>query len=887
MSRLRRAAGLAAFAVLLAPAGAHAATCLRRTVPAAPPAQDVGVEQTAGYLGALDAASDRVRTGVLATTAQGRAVRYALISAPRNLSPGRLAAITARARAARAGTGSIAPGDPAIVWIDGGVHPNEPSGIDADLQLAQSLAEGRSCAELSNLLVVVVPLQNPDGRAADTRTNSAGFDLNRDWFARTQPETDGKVALLEQMPPVAFADQHEEDGTGFFFPPNADPIHHEISGQALGAIDAVFGPALASAFRAHGRPFVNGDGFDLFFMGYGDTVPTTLFGAAGMTFEKGGAAPVAQRVGDHLLAAQTVLATAEAHRRSLQRGWSAQWRTARAQGAAGTLQPNRVITAGAKVERKVPDRPVFAYLLRADAHGADAERLVARLRSVGVRVRVLRQATTLPAYRAYGSTAAASATLPKGTWVVPMAQTQKHWIQALLGQDAFVPFPYFYDVSAWCNPLLMGLQGGWSERALPGGATAPAPAAVDHGPARGAAAYDVDLDSAGAGGLVLDALRAGATASRRPVTGATVLRDIDVATLRRLAAVRRTTVTPDNAAPVAGLLALRAPKVAILADLAPVITGRAGHENSGVHDGQSWMRWLLRTRLGLDVTVLGDADLAAGALSSGAFTTFVVPDGSTPQGALGAAALAQIGAFVRGGGTYVGVRTQGLAVARAAGISTTRQQATTDRFVVPGAAFTTTVDRQDPLAWGEPATGVAFDTSDPIFAAGTTGATDVLRYRARLSGYAAGTGPLLGSAALIDAPTGAGRTVLFAFDPSFRGYAEGEQRLLVNALLAPTTAALGAPVASAASARRPVRTAALRVAAHTDVATGRVSVATDGVAVLRAHRPAGGRVIADPGGGATLLVPNPLATPGEDLPWVRPLLRALHASGVRPTLVAL
>ena len=33
-----------------------------------------------------------------------------------------------------------------------------------------------------------------------------------------------------------------------------------------------------------------------------------------------------------------------------------------------------------------------------------------------------------------------------------MAQGQKHWIQAMLNEDTYVPFPYFYDVTAWSAP---------------------------------------------------------------------------------------------------------------------------------------------------------------------------------------------------------------------------------------------------------------------------------------------------------------------------------------------------------------------------------------------------------------------------------------------------
>jgi hypothetical protein len=74
-----------------------------------------------------------------------------------------------------------------------------------------------------------------------------------------------------------------------------------------------------------------------------------------------------------------------------------------------------------------------------------------------------------------------------------------------------------------------------------------------------------------------------------------------------------------------------------------------------------------------------------------------------------------------------------------------------------------------------------------------SGGTVVARYGAGATffagGYAAGTGPLQGTAAVLDEPVGAGRAVLFAFDPVFRGYVEGTERLVGNALLAPPTGA--------------------------------------------------------------------------------------------------
>ena len=104
---------------------------------------------------------------------------------------------------------------PAIAWIAGNVHGNEESGTDASLRVLHDLADRTDCAATQirdHTVVVILPTQNPDGREADTRRNAYGFDLNRDWFARTQPETDGKLEALRKYPPVLFIDDHEMGG---------------------------------------------------------------------------------------------------------------------------------------------------------------------------------------------------------------------------------------------------------------------------------------------------------------------------------------------------------------------------------------------------------------------------------------------------------------------------------------------------------------------------------------------------------------------------------------------------------------------------------------------------------------------------------------------------
>ena len=140
-----------------------------------------------------------------------------------------------------------------VLWLMGNVHGDEESATDAELRVLYELADRDDCAArqiLDNTLVGIIPTQNPDGREADTRQNSYGFDMNRDWFARTQTETDTKLELLRRYPGVLYVDAHEMGGNHYFFPPTADPTYHEVTPQSMDWQDYLYGGALAAEFTA-------------------------------------------------------------------------------------------------------------------------------------------------------------------------------------------------------------------------------------------------------------------------------------------------------------------------------------------------------------------------------------------------------------------------------------------------------------------------------------------------------------------------------------------------------------------------------------------------------------------------------------------------------------
>ena len=149
-----------------------------------------------------------------------------------------------------------------------------------------------------------------------------------------------------------------------------------------------------------------------------------------------------------------------------------------------------------------------------------------------------------------------------------------------------------------------------------------------------------------------------------------------------------------------------------------------------------------------------------------------------------------------------------------AGLSTAVLQAT--HTAAPGTLIRVALDPASPLAAGIPKATESTPTAwlmydnDDLMSLGL-GST-VARFPARgepafhTSGLAIGVDELAGSAAIVDEPVGNGRSVVFSFDPNFRAWPEGTQRILWNALYGAN------PVAAAASAK--VRAAAIDTASR-------------------------------------------------------------------------
>ena len=148
---------------------------------------------------------------------------------------------------------------PAIAWMAYSIHGNETSGADAALGLIYHLIANKDkdvVEMLDDMLIIVDPLMNPDGRARFTknleqyrgtapnyddqslihtgdwpygRTNHYFYDLNRDWIYLTQPETQGRVTLINQWKPQILVDAHEMGSQDTFMTgPAREPINKNI-----------------------------------------------------------------------------------------------------------------------------------------------------------------------------------------------------------------------------------------------------------------------------------------------------------------------------------------------------------------------------------------------------------------------------------------------------------------------------------------------------------------------------------------------------------------------------------------------------------------------------------------------------------------------------------
>ena len=252
----------------------------------------------------------------IGATVLGRRLKYYAIGTPdniANLDAGRndgafWSGVVSGEVPASAGLAAVRS-RPAFAWVTATPHGSEPAAGEAISRELYELAARTDChnlQRLSNLTLFLDPARNPDGRDANSRYTAWGFDPNRDFGTRNQPENRNFMPEINKYPGLFFIDAHQNTGS-YFFPPNEDPVHHEISQFALDFIQDRIGPTLQQAMNDQSIAYRNYNTYDMFTPEYGDTVPALLMGSAGMTYEQPTGDAYGKQIYNHYLAIDTTV----------------------------------------------------------------------------------------------------------------------------------------------------------------------------------------------------------------------------------------------------------------------------------------------------------------------------------------------------------------------------------------------------------------------------------------------------------------------------------------------------------------------------------------------------------------------------------------------------
>lgn len=445
------------------------------------------------YFKQLAEASNRMILAFHGETYEGRELFHAIFSSPENMA--RLEEIKAEigkladpAMVSGIELARIASSAPAVVWAGHSIHGDELSGTDAAIQTAYQLAAGTDSlteAILQNLIVIIDPMENPDGRdrflaqmkslnsavpSVDARslqhggfwpwgrTNHYWFDLNRDWFSLVHPETKGRIETIIQWRPQVVIDAHEMGiYSNFLFSPPREPFHPTMTANLRKWWDR-FAIDQAAALDRYGWRYYTGDWHEEWFPGFA-TSWSVYTGAVGILYEQARVEGKASRQADdyiltygetvhhHFVSTMANLRTAAFHRERLLRDYYTD-KLAAANAEAG------------------------AYLIEPGGNPELLNRFISTMQTQGVEVRQATQ--SFPAtVQSYWSKAKVSRRFPEGTIIIPKNQSQGNLVNTILNFDPHLPDSILteerksllrdgssemYEITAWSPLLAYGLQ---------------------------------------------------------------------------------------------------------------------------------------------------------------------------------------------------------------------------------------------------------------------------------------------------------------------------------------------------------------------------------------------------------------------------------------------
>jgi len=734
-------------------------------------------DKVAGYFQLLAKSSDRIRVEELGKSTEGRPFLAATIADPatfRRLD--RYIEIQQKLADPRktppAEAEKLFAEGKTVVLITCSIHSTEIASTHTAVEFAYRILTGDTAhyrAILKDTIVLLVPSLNPDGVDIVTRwyrktlntpyegssppelyNKYTGHDNNRDWYIFSQAETRLTIARLQNVwhPEIVY-DVHQmgTDGARLFVPPWLDPTEPNIDPILMQEMN-MMGASMAADLTARGKTGVVIHGV------YDFWTPSRHYqafhGGLRLLTESASA-----RIASPITLTRDQIADTGLGYNPRERSWN-------------YLEP---WMGGTWHLRDIIDYQLIAWescLYNAALHRDEllrnfyrvGQRQVARSEPWGFVVSAVQ--------RDPGATRKLIETLrfgevevgrgADGSAVIPMHQPYSGWAKTLLERQRYPEDRLYpggppkrpYDVTANTLPLLMGVDVRAANQPVAFSGEWRAPAAAQ-GPVLKAA----DTDSWMA---VNRAWAGGGRVWRDPGTG-------DFALAAR-----------------SGWKELPRPRIAL-------------YQPWTANMDEGWTRWLLE-QFGFAYTTVHNRDIQAGGLRR-RFDVVVFAEQTAQSiengqrnmpedyaGGIGAKGIDALKEFANGGGTLVFLNGASEFATSRLGVAA---RAVTERgsseFYVPGSLLNARIDTRSPLAYGVPAEIAIWSEQSPAW---DTQLPVVARYPdsgVLASGWLVGEKVIAGKAAVIDAPLGSGRAVLFGMRPQYRAQSYLTFKMFFNALV--------------------------------------------------------------------------------------------------------
>lgn len=812
------------------------------------------------YLKALDEASPMMKLFPYAESWEGRTLYYAVVSSNENMS--RLDSIKSDIQRLAfpdsSGSGNLPDTMPVVAWLACGVHGNEISGPEAALLTIYHLLASRNDPLTENILQncvsIIDPFQNPDGRerfinfftqrvgrwpdadpqAAEHnetwpggRFNHYLFDMNRDWFAMTQPETRGRIEIYQEWYPQVMADLHEMGGDStYYFAPPAIPHNPEITESQIDWLTRL-GRNNAKWFDQMKFDYFTREVFDSFYPGYGEGWPM-FHGTIGMTYEQASVRGLVRDRSDgttlhyrdsvrhQFIASVSTLEAAASNREELLRDFQEY----RKEAAEGRFQ-----------------REVKEIILAESPDPARTVKLVNLLLDQGIEVHRASGSFSNAKARDYYTDEFSQVEFPAGSFIVPLDQPAGHLASTLLMRhtpqgEKFIEIQkkrrdkglrdQIYDLTAWSLPLLYGVDA-WETGTASGAEAEKISGNLEHNGrvfgAKAELAYLVPWGSNASARFLAEMFRrdirvfssdlAFSILEREFPAGSLIIKtknnpedlfeQVTEAASSSGASVYSTDSAWVDSGPNFGsnnVVYLEKPSIALLYNL-PTSPSAAGA-----------VRYILEQQYGYPVTLIQGMNLSRSDLSP--YNVLIIPPSYGFMGGagslLGSQGINKIKSWTRNGGTLVALgNSSEFLSGEDVGLLSTKTEfrevpgdkekeeespEKTRPDSIPGAFLRITIDNTHWMAFGYGEKSQVLVDSNRIFTPlQISQGRNVALYSSDpeevlVSGFAweESLRQIAGKACVMYQPAGSGNVVAFAEDPNYRAFQDGMNLLFLNAV---------------------------------------------------------------------------------------------------------